>query len=146
MTTGDLKVSNARLTGFDLASKMSAISALSGTQTGSDTSIQNLSTDARVAPDGVRTQNINLTVPALGTVTGNGTISPAGGLDYKMNASLSGGGLSRGGGHWTRDICFSPDGKSAMEAAQQAISSPLLETSVEAWQRVQDINAKGVFL
>ena len=39
----------------------------------------------------MRTQNVNLTIPALGTVTGNGTISPAGALDYKMNASLSGG-------------------------------------------------------
>ena len=61
---------------------------------GSDTSIQNLSTDARVAPEGVRTQNINLTIPALGTVTGNGTISPGGALDYKMNASLSGGAVT----------------------------------------------------
>jgi glucose/arabinose dehydrogenase len=29
----------------------------------------------------------------------------------KLNAELSGGGLLRGGGHWTRDIAFSPDGK-----------------------------------
>jgi glucose/arabinose dehydrogenase len=29
----------------------------------------------------------------------------------KLNAELSGGGLLRGGGHWTRDIVFSPDGK-----------------------------------
>ncbi len=88
---GPIRLAQTKLQGFNLASKMSAISALSGAQTGSDTSIQNLSTDARVAPEGVRTQNINLTIPALGTVTGNGTISPGGALDYKMNASLSGG-------------------------------------------------------
>lgn len=29
----------------------------------------------------------------------------------KLSAELSGGGLLRGGGHWTRDIVFSPDGK-----------------------------------
>jgi len=29
----------------------------------------------------------------------------------KLSAQLSGGGLLRGGGHWTRDIAFSPDGK-----------------------------------
>ena len=74
---GPIRLSQTKLQGFNLASKMSAISALSGAQTGSDTSIQNLSTDARVAPEGVRTQNINLTIPALGTVTGNGNISPA---------------------------------------------------------------------
>jgi AsmA protein len=88
--TGPIRLAQTKLAGFNLGSKMSAISALSGAQTGSDTSIQNLSTDARVAPEGVRTQNINLVIPALGTVTGDGTISPSGALSYKMNASLSG--------------------------------------------------------
>ncbi|HEX3353200.1 MAG TPA: AsmA family protein [Terriglobales bacterium] len=92
--TGPIRLAQTKLAGFNLSSKMSAISALSGSQTGSDTSIQNLSADARVAPEGVRTQNINLTIPALGTVTGNGTISPAGALDYKMNAALSGGAVT----------------------------------------------------
>jgi AsmA protein len=92
--TGPIRLAQTKLARFNLASKMSAISALSGTQTGSDTSIQNLSTDARVAPEGVRTQNINLTIPALGTVTGDGTISPGGALNYKMNASLSGGAVT----------------------------------------------------
>ncbi len=91
---GPIRLAQTKLAGFNLSSKMSAISALSGSQSGSDTSIQNLSTDARVAPDGVRTQNINLVIPALGTVTGTGTISPAGALDYKMSASLSGGAVT----------------------------------------------------
>jgi AsmA protein len=91
---GPIRLAQTKLAGFNLSSKMSAISALSGSQSGSDTSIQNLSTDARVAPEGIRTQNVNLTIPALGTVTGNGTISPGGALDYKMNASLSGGAVT----------------------------------------------------
>jgi AsmA protein len=127
---GPIRLAQTKLAGFNLSSKMSAISALSGAQSGSDTSIQNLSTDARVAPEGVRTQNINLTIPALGTVTGNGTISPAGALDYKMIASLSGGavagltqlaGIGGGGGNssgipffiqgTTSDPKFMPDVK-----------------------------------
>jgi AsmA protein len=89
---GPLKLSDTKLAGFNLASKMSAISALTGSQqSGSDTSIQNLSTDARVAPEGIRTDNVNLTVPALGVVTGSGTISPGGALNYKMSAALTGG-------------------------------------------------------
>jgi AsmA protein len=93
--TGPVKLSDTKLAGFNLASKMSAISALTGSQSGgSDTSIQNLSTDARVAPDGIRTDNVNLTVPALGVVTGSGTISPGGALNYKMSAALSGGAVS----------------------------------------------------
>jgi len=74
-----------------LASKMSAISALTGTKSDPDTSIQNLSTNARVAPEGTTTNNLNLTIPALGVITGNGSVSPAGALSYKMNANLTGG-------------------------------------------------------
>lgn len=87
---GPIRLANTRLAGFDLGSKMSAISALSGAKTGSDTSIQNLSTDAHVAPDGIRTDNLSLIIPALGEVSGAGTISPGGALDYKMSAKLSG--------------------------------------------------------
>ena len=37
---------------------------------------------------------MNLTIPALGVVTGAGTITPAGGLNFKMNANLSGGAVA----------------------------------------------------
>ncbi|HKS72703.1 MAG TPA: AsmA family protein [Terriglobales bacterium] len=98
--TGPIKLSDTKLAGFDLGSKLSALSKFtgSGPKTGSDTSIQNLSTNARVAPDGIQTNNVNLTIPALGVLTGAGTISPAGALNYKMNAELSGsavGGLTQ---------------------------------------------------
>jgi AsmA protein len=49
-----------------------------------------MSTEVQYATSGIQTQNINLTVPSLGVVTGSGTMSPDGALDYKMNASLSG--------------------------------------------------------
>src|SRR5258708_26414346 len=73
---GPIRLAQTKLAGFNLSSKMSAISALSGSQSGSDTSIQNLSTDASVGPEGRRTQNINLPIPALCPVTRTGTISP----------------------------------------------------------------------
>ena len=93
--TGPIRLADTRLAGFNLGSKLSALSSLSGAKSsGSDTSIQNFSTDTRVAPDGVRTDNVNLTVPSLGVITGNGTISPAGALNYKMNANLSGGAVT----------------------------------------------------
>jgi AsmA protein len=88
--TGPIKLVQTKLAGFNLGSKLSAINALSGAQTGSDTSIQNFSTDAHVAPDGVRTENVDLIIPALGTLTGTGTISPAGALNYHMTANLAG--------------------------------------------------------
>jgi AsmA protein len=88
--TGPVKLVNTKLHGFDLGSKMSAISMLSGVKTGSDTTIQNFSANVRVAPTGIQTENVNLVVPSLGTVTGNGTVSPSNALDYKMKANLSG--------------------------------------------------------
>jgi AsmA protein len=88
--TGPVKLANTKLAGFDMGSKLAAISALSGAKTGPDTSIQNFSSDVRYSPAGVQTQNINLILPTLGTVTGSGTVSPQNALDYKMTASMSG--------------------------------------------------------
>jgi AsmA protein len=73
---------------------MSAISALSGKQTGNDTSIQNLSSDVRVAPEGTHLEKISLVIPALGTVAGAGTVSPGGALNFTMAANLSGGAVT----------------------------------------------------
>ena len=87
---GPVQLANTTLAGFNLGSKMAAISALSGAKTGSDLVVQNLSTDAHVSPEGISTQNLNLNLPALGVVTGNGTISPQNALNYTMNAKLSG--------------------------------------------------------
>jgi AsmA protein len=94
VTTGSVKLSNSELSGFNLGSKLSAISALSGKQTGNDTSIQNLSSDVRVAPEGTRLDKISLVVPTLGTVAGAGTVSPGGALNFNMAANLSGGAVT----------------------------------------------------
>ncbi len=87
---GPVKLQNTKLAHFDMASKLSAISALGGSKTGPDTSIQNFSSNVNVSPSGIQTQNIDLVIPAIGTLTGNGTVSPQNALDYKMTASLSG--------------------------------------------------------
>jgi len=94
VSTGWVKMSNTALAGFNLGSKLSAISALTGKQTGNDTTIENLSSDVRYAPEGTRLDKINLAIPALGTVTGAGTISPNNALDFKMVANLNGGAVS----------------------------------------------------
>jgi len=95
VTTGAVRLSNSQLAGFNLGSKMSAISALTGkAQTGNDTSVQNASTDVRMAPEGTHLDKINLVIPALGTVDGTGTVSPSGAIDFKMSANLSGGAVT----------------------------------------------------
>jgi AsmA protein len=92
--TGPVRLTNTKLANFSLASKLSAISKFTGGgQSGSDTTIQNFSANVRSAPDGITAQNINLTAPALGVVTGNGTVSPQQVLNFTMNANLTGGAL-----------------------------------------------------
>lgn len=95
VTTGTVKLENSALAGFDLGSRLSAISALSGkTPGGNNTTIQNFSSDVRVAPDGTKADNINLTIPAFGVLTGAGTVSPGNALNFKMSANLSGGAVT----------------------------------------------------
>lgn len=90
--TGPVRLANSKLAGFDLGSKLGALSAFTGkAQASHDTSIQNASLNARVAPEGMQADAINLTVPAIGVITGAGTVSPAGALSFKMLANLSGG-------------------------------------------------------
>jgi AsmA protein len=92
--TGPVKLANTKLHGFDMGSKMAAISALAGIKTGQDTEIQNFSSNVHVAPSGIQTENVNLVVPSIGTLTGAGTVNPENALDYKMTASLNGTAIS----------------------------------------------------
>jgi AsmA protein len=99
VTTGPVSVNNTRLAGFNLGSKMSAIAALTGLKTGADTVIQSMSSNLRVAPEGIRADNLNIVVPDLGTMTGAGTIGANNALNFRMLAKLvNGGGLVGGMG------------------------------------------------
>ena len=97
--TGPVRLTNTQLANFDLGTKLGALSTFAGKAVSNpDTSIQNASLVARVAPEGMKADNINVDVPAIGLITGAGTVSPAGELAFKMLASLSGGvvgGLSK---------------------------------------------------
>jgi AsmA protein len=88
VTVGTVKLENSALAGFNLGSKLSAVSALSGKAATAqkDTVIQNLSANIHAAPEGTRVDNISLIVPSLGNATGAGTVSPSNALDFKMKA------------------------------------------------------------
>lgn len=97
---GPVNLSNAKLAGFSLKSKLGALSSftgLGGAGGGSDTEIQTLSANVRNDPSGSKIDNLNLVVPTIGTVTGAGTVSAAGQLDFKLVAKLAGalGGISQ---------------------------------------------------
>jgi AsmA protein len=95
--SGPVNISNTRIAGFDVGSKMRGLGSLAGIQSSPDTIIQTLSTNVRVAPDGIRTEALNLILPQIGSVTGAGTISPNNELNFKMLAKLNNGGGLVGG-------------------------------------------------
>jgi AsmA protein len=91
VTTGDVGLFNATLTGFDLGSKLSVLSAFSGAKSGNgNTSIEKLTSNLRAAPEGIQLSSLLMVLPALGQLSGNGTISnPGSVLNFKMLATLS---------------------------------------------------------
>ncbi len=97
VTTGGVNVSNTRLAGFNLGSRMSALSAFTGVKTGSETQIEMLTSRLRVAPEGIRADDLKIVVPSMGTVTGQGTIGANNALNFRMKAQLAGGGGALGG-------------------------------------------------
>jgi AsmA protein len=111
VSAGSVKMQNTQLANFNLGQKMAAVSALAGKNTGNDTSIQNFSTDVKMAPAGTAANNINLTVPAIGVVTGDGTVSPTNELAFKMKAQVGGMGIPFGVTGTTSDPKFTPDVK-----------------------------------
>ncbi|HUI53880.1 MAG TPA: AsmA family protein [Bryobacteraceae bacterium] len=94
VTTGSVGLNNAKLAGFDLPKKMSTIEKLAGIKGGPDTEIQELSSNVRVAPEGMSADEIKLIVPSIGNLEGAGTISPANVLAFKMRATVHTGGVA----------------------------------------------------
>jgi AsmA protein len=109
VTTGTVRLENTELANFNLGSKLAAVSALSGKNTGNDTKIQNFSTDVRNSPQGTQATNLNLTIPSIGVVTGAGTVSPSNQLAFKMKADVGGMGVPFGVTGTASDPKFTPD-------------------------------------
>jgi AsmA protein len=86
VTTGAVALNNTKLVGFDLSKKMASIEKFAGIKAGPDTEIQQLSASLRAAPEGTSAQDMKLIVPAIGELSGAGTVSPANALDFKMSA------------------------------------------------------------
>jgi AsmA protein len=111
VTTGTIRMENSTLANFNLGSKLAAIAALAGKNTGNDTTIQNFSSDVRVAPEGTQASNVNLTIPTIGVLTGGGNVSPANELAFKMNANAAGMDIPFSIAGTTSDPKFVPDVK-----------------------------------
>jgi AsmA protein len=88
VTTGSVGLSHTRLTGFDLGKKMSVIERLAGIKSSPQTEIETFNASLRMSPEGMTAEGIQLVVPAIGQLSGNGTVSPANELAFKMSASV----------------------------------------------------------
>ncbi|HYL68622.1 MAG TPA: AsmA family protein [Candidatus Limnocylindria bacterium] len=95
---GPVNLSNGKLAGYNLKSKLGALGSFAGLGggSGSDTEIQTLSANLRQDSEGTHAQNLLIVVPSIGTITGDGNVSASGQLNCKMVAKLSGGGGAMG--------------------------------------------------
>ncbi len=87
---GPIRIENTNLAGFDLGSKLGPLSSLAGIKSGSGTAIQSLSANVAINNGNVRTDNVSVVVPSIGSATGAGTISAAGALNYNVILKLTG--------------------------------------------------------
>lgn len=89
ITTGSVGLYNGKLAGFDLGSRMSSIASLAGIKSGKDLDIEKLTTNLRMAPNGLQAENFLAVVPTVGNLAGAGTIDSKNNLDFKMAATLT---------------------------------------------------------
>jgi AsmA protein len=86
LTSGSIDVADARLNNFDLGSKMKTIQQLSGIQGEPRTTIQTLTASVAASPEGTIVRDIRVVAPAVGELTGSGTVSPQHALNFQMRA------------------------------------------------------------
>jgi AsmA protein len=89
VTNGTVGLFSGKLAGFDLGSKMSSVASLAGIKSGKDLDIEKLTSNLRMAPDGLRADNFLLILPTIGNLTGAGTVDSKNVLDFKMLATLT---------------------------------------------------------
>jgi len=90
LTSGAVNLVNAKITGFDLGSKLAMLSSFTGIKTGSDVVIEKMTSGIQMNPSGIRAENFNMIVTGLGALTGAGTVDAKNNLNFKMLATIPG--------------------------------------------------------
>ncbi len=89
VTVGHVGLYSAKLAGFNLGTQVKAISGFSGLETGNDLDIEQVTTNLRMAQNGLHFDTFNAVVPAVGYLIGAGTIDARNNLDFKMVATVT---------------------------------------------------------
>jgi AsmA protein len=90
---GPVNLTNGKIAGYSMKSKLGALSSftgLGGGGGGSDTDIEKFSANLHQDPSGTQLNNLILVVQSIGTITGTANVSASGQLDCKMVAQLAG--------------------------------------------------------
>jgi len=89
VTDGNVGLFSGKLAGFDLGSKMSGVASLAGLKTGGDLVIEKFTSNVHMAPTGLRADNLDAVVPALGSVVGGGTVDSKNNLNFNLVATVN---------------------------------------------------------
>jgi AsmA protein len=82
--TGAIELDKTNLVGFDISSHIHGIAASSGLKTGDTTDFEKLRVNVRITNDGVVADQIDAVIPAMGELSGSGTVSPTDQLDFDL--------------------------------------------------------------
>lgn len=89
VTDGTVGLFNGKLAGFDLGQKMSGVASLAGIKTGGDLVIEKFTSNLHMAPTGLRADNLDAVVPALGSMVGGGTLDQKNNLNFNLVATVN---------------------------------------------------------
>ncbi|HEX3968052.1 MAG TPA: AsmA family protein [Edaphobacter sp.] len=127
--SGPVELANTRLSGFNPSSQLKGMVAAATGNTGNITNIQALRVQLQVAKDGIRANNLFLSMPSIGDAVGSGTVSPAGALNFKLKLKVD---TSRGVGGTAVGLLSMMNGtvgKTASEAASTGLPVTITGTS-----------------
>jgi AsmA protein len=115
--TGPVELANTRLSGFNPSSQLKGIMSAATGDTGNVTNIQALRLQLQVTKEGIRATNIFLSMPSIGEAVGNGTVSSAGALNFKLSMKVD---TSRGIGGKAVGLLSMVNGTAGKTASQAA--------------------------
>ena len=95
--SGSAELANARLSGFDLGSKLSTIPGMRWLQSNAELGIESLSSHFRIAPQGIHISNFTSEISEIGGLSGDGDIDASHNLQFHMAAHVAGDGMLRSG-------------------------------------------------
>ena len=127
--TGPVELNNTRLAGFNPSAQLKGIVAAATGDTGNVTNIQTLRVQLLVTKAGIRASNLFLSMPSIGDAVGDGTVSPAGALNFKLKMKVD---TSRGVGGKAVGLLTKMNGtagKTASEAAATGLPVTITGTS-----------------